>query len=52
MRNSKVAARLVPVAKPVRKPMDVEGLRALRGSMPYQAESAVDLVRKMRDDGY
>jgi len=50
-RRGKPAARIVP-APPARQPIDVAALRALRESLPYQAESAVDLIRKMRDDGY
>ena len=52
-RRGKPAARLVPPRKQRElKPVDLETLRKLRGTMPYQQESAADLVRRMRDSGY
>jgi len=50
-RRGKPAARIVPAPAP-RKPLDVEAFRALRGSLPYQGEPSVDLIRKMRDERY
>lgn len=50
-RRGKVAARIVPTTAP-RKPIDVAGIRVLRGSLRYQEEEAVDLIREMRDDRY
>lgn len=49
-RRGKPLVRLVPVEAPKRPPIDFEGLRRLRASIPYQTESAVDLVRRMRDE--
>lgn len=50
-RRGKPAARLVPPVSE-KKPVDVEALRRLRATMPYQEESAADLIRRMRDAGY
>ena len=50
-RRGKTAAIITPAARP-KKPIDLAALRALRVTMPYQEESAVDLIRKMRDSGY
>lgn len=47
-RRGKTVARLVP-APPPRKPLDIEALRRLTASMPYQEQSAGDFVRAMRD---
>jgi prevent-host-death family protein len=52
VRRGKPAARLVPTKQRELKPIDVEALRKLRASMPYQEESAADLIRRMRDSGY
>ena len=52
-RRGKLAARIVPPgAEAPRKPLDFEALRALRASLPYQEQSAADLIRQMRDEGY
>jgi len=51
LRRGKPVARLVAADRP-RKPIDVEALKALTASLPYQAESSVDIIRKMRDEGY
>ena len=48
-RRGKTVARLVPALSP-RKPLDIEAMRALTASMPFQTESAGDFVRRMRDD--
>lgn len=50
-RRGKTAAVITPVARP-KQPIDLAALRALRETMPYQQEPAVDLIRKMRDSGY
>ncbi len=50
-RRGKIAARLVPVEAP-RKKIDVEALRVAAKKIPYQAEPAADLIRRMRDSGY
>ncbi|WP_353205599.1 type II toxin-antitoxin system prevent-host-death family antitoxin [Sphingomonas sp.] len=50
-RRGKTAAVISPVQRP-KQPIDLAALRALRGTMPYQEESAVDLIRKMRDSRY
>lgn len=53
-RNGKTVARLVPVEaeKPrtPRKPIDIEALRALTASLPFDPTSAGDFVRRMRDE--
>ena len=42
--------KIVPVNSPPPKPkIDFEALRALRASMPAMKESAVDMIRRMRD---
>jgi prevent-host-death family protein len=51
VRRGKLAARLAPPERP-RVPIDLAALRALRAALPYQEESATDLIRKMRDSGY
>ena len=50
-RRGKTAVVITPVARP-KQPIDLAALRALRETMPYQQEPAVDLIRKMRDSGY
>jgi len=47
-RRGKPVARLTAVANP-RKRIDATLLQGLTSSIPPQAESAVDLVRSMRD---
>jgi prevent-host-death family protein len=47
-RRGKPVARLVGIER-VPKPIDFAALRALRGSMPMQAESAGTWLRKVRD---
>lgn len=51
LRRGKPVARLIAAERP-RKPIDVVALRALADSLPYQTESSVDIIRKMRDEGY
>ncbi len=55
-RDGKAVARLsalAPVPKPKKlEPIDIEALRKFTDSMPRSKQSAVDLVRAMRDDGY
>ena len=42
--------KIVPVnALPVKPKIDLEALRAFRESMPPMKESAVDMIRRMRD---
>jgi prevent-host-death family protein len=42
--------KIVPVnAVPVKPKLDLEKLRAFRASMPPMKESAVDMIRRMRD---
>ena len=42
--------KIVPInAVPVKPKMDLEKLRAFRASMPPMKESAVDMIRRMRD---
>ena len=50
-RRGKTAAVISPAVRP-KQPVDIAALRALRSTIPYQEESAVDLIRKMRDTGY
>ena len=50
-RRGKTAAVISPVARP-KKPIDIAALRAFTDTLPYQEESAADLIRKMRDSGY
>ncbi len=47
-RRGKPVARLTAVTKP-RKRIDAAQLQSLTASMPFQAKSAGDLVRSMRD---
>lgn len=52
-RRGKPVAKIGPTERERElKPVDVEALRKLRGTMPFQQESAADLIRKMRDSGY
>ncbi|WP_426229863.1 type II toxin-antitoxin system Phd/YefM family antitoxin [Pararhizobium sp. DWP3-4] len=44
----KIVAQLTP-AKPTKKPIDVEALKRLTESMPYQETSAGEFIRTMRD---
>jgi prevent-host-death family protein len=48
-RRGKPVAQLTPIKSP-REPLDMEALRALLASMPLQAESAGDFIRRMRDE--
>lgn len=50
-RRGKVVVQISAPAE-AKKPIDVEALRALTASMPMATESAADLVRRMRDEGY
>jgi prevent-host-death family protein len=50
-RRGKPVARLIAITVP-RKPVDVAALRALTDTMTPSAQSAADLIRAMRDDGY
>lgn len=51
IRHGKLVARVVPV-EAQKEPIDVDALRARAKSIPYQHESAADLIRTMRDSGY
>ncbi len=52
-RRGKTAARLLPPEKKRElKPIDFEGLRKLRETIPYQQESGAEVIRRMRDSGY
>lgn len=51
VRRGKLVARLSPPEAPKRS-IDVQALRAFTATMPFQTESAADLVRRMRDGGY
>jgi prevent-host-death family protein len=47
-RRGKPVARLTAVAKQ-RKPIDAALLQSLTAAMPYPSQTAVELVRSMRD---
>jgi prevent-host-death family protein len=47
-RRGKPVARLTAVSRP-RKPIDAALLQSLTAAMPLQSQSAVNLVRSMRD---
>ncbi|MHB1111539.1 MAG: type II toxin-antitoxin system Phd/YefM family antitoxin [Devosia sp.] len=48
-RRGKIVARLV-AATPPRKPINIDRLRAIAATMPYQNEGAGDFIRRMRDE--
>ena len=48
-KRGKPVAQLVSVKKKL-KPIDVEALKRIANSMPYQKESAGDFIRRMRDE--
>lgn len=48
LRRGKLVAQLVPPEQK-KKPIDIERLKRVAEMMPYQAESAGDFIRKMRD---
>lgn len=50
-RRGRPVAEITPIRRE-RKPLDVEALRRLTESMPMATESAADLIRRMRDEGY
>ena len=52
-RRGKALVRLVPVETPKLQPIDFDRLERLRQSQPVQKQTAVELVRWMRDEeGY
>jgi prevent-host-death family protein len=52
-RRGKPVAKIGPTEKKrALKPVDVEALRKVRDTMPYQHESGADIIRRMRDSGY
>jgi prevent-host-death family protein len=50
-RRGRPVAEITPIRRE-RRPIDVDALRRLTASMPMQEESAADLIRRMRDEGY
>jgi prevent-host-death family protein len=48
-KRGKPVAQIVPVKKKL-KPIDVEALKRIAQSMPFQKESAGDFIRRMRDE--
>lgn len=48
-RRGKPVAQITAAAMP-RKPIDIAAARALTDRMPFQAESAGDFIRRMRDE--
>lgn len=50
-RDGQTVARIVPVkALPERSPIDVDALRRLAASLPFDPSDAGGIVRRMRDD--
>ena len=49
LRRGKLVARVVPVEREL-KPIDVDRLRALHATLPWQKQSSVELLREMRED--
>ena len=49
VKRGKPVARLVPEEKPRRR-ITIEELEEFAATIPYQQESAVDLIRRMRDE--
>ena len=50
-KRGKLVAKLVPVEQP-RKPFDFDKLRSLTDRLPMQKQSAVELIREMREAKY
>lgn len=50
-RRGKLVARISPPERKL-KPIDIDKLRQLTERLPMQKQSAVDLIREMRDAGY
>jgi prevent-host-death family protein len=51
-RRGRPVAEITPIRSEKKGRIDVEALRRLTASMPMQEESAADLIRRMRDEGY
>lgn len=49
LRRGKLVARVVSVERELKK-VDVERLRALTATLPYQTQSSVEFLREMRDE--
>jgi prevent-host-death family protein len=49
MRRGEPVAKLVPVATPK---MALRSLSAFRATLPKARQSSVELIRKLRDEGY
>ena len=50
-RDGQAVARVTRIEPdPVRKPIDVNALRRLAASLPFDPSNAADIVRRMRDD--
>ncbi len=49
-RHGKVVARLTPPDR--RSSLDIAALRRFTEAMPVQTQTAAEIVRRMRDDGY
>ncbi len=50
-KRGKLVAKVVPVEQP-RKPIDVDALERLAARLPVQKQSAVELIREMREAKY
>ena len=50
-RHGKLVARITPPV-PVKTKIDISMLEALDKIIPMQTESAVDIIRRMRDERY
>ena len=48
-RRGKPVAKLTPVT-PAKRKIDIEALRALTSTLPWQSQSAGEFIREMRDD--
>ena len=48
-RRGKPVATLGPVTRPAKRKIDVEALRALSASLPFQEQDAGEFMRKLRD---
>ena len=52
VREGRVTARLVPVRDPRVTQAHLKALRAFRETVPFQKESAADVIREMRDSRF
>jgi prevent-host-death family protein len=50
-RCGKPVAQVIPPERPIRK-VDLDRLKRLTDSLPWQDKGAAELIREMRDSGY